>query len=135
MKDRLLISLFTSGSALIINDIFYLFNLSIFTTFKINISSNYLINLLIIFSILTISLFLLSYLIREKNIKNKDWIDWIIDSFIVFILLMFILLEFKIIPRKIDFSSCLSILFSIILSTCLYFYSFFYLFVVKYKRQ
>ena len=135
MKDRLLISLFTSGSALIINDIFYLFNLSIFTTFKINISSNYLINLLIIFSILTISLFLLSYLIREKNIKNKDWFDWIINSFIVFILLMFILLEFKIIPRKIDFSSCLSILFSIILSTCLYFYSFFYLFVVKYKRQ
>ena len=135
MKDRLLISLFTSGSALIINDIFYLFNLSIFTTFKINISSNYLINLLIIFSILTISLFLLSYLIREKNIKNKDWIDWIINSFIVFILLMFILLEFKIIPSKIDFSSCLSILFSIILSTCLYFYSFFYLFVVKYKRQ
>ena len=135
MKDRLLISLFTSGSALIINDIFYLFNLSIFTTFKINISSNYLINLLIIFSILTISLFLLSYLISEKNIKNKDRIDWIINSFIVFILLMFILLEFKIIPRKIDFSSCLSILFSIILSTCLYFYSFFYLFVVKYKRQ
>ena len=131
MKQKFLISLICSISLFIINDIFYLLNLSTFSSMKLLIINNYLLNLIILIAIFTCKLFVVQNMIIVTKIDFKSCFVY---SLIIFHLAMILLMIFNINTPKIELSTLLSILFSIFFVTYLYFYSNFYLNVVKYKR-
>lgn len=135
MKERIQISLISSISLLLINDIFYLFNLSKFYSFLIRISDNYIFNFLVLIFCLSVTFLLFSYVFYHLIIRNNKTIYYFIEGTIIYFVLFLILENISVLPSNIDFSSLLSIYFSIIFTSYIYFYSFFYLFVVKYKRQ
>ena len=135
MKQNYIISLFSSCTLLLTNDIFYFLNLSIFNTFLIKLSNVYIINFFILVIIISLFLFLISITLNKVWKYNNKLIYFLLESLIIYFIMLFFLIEFNIVSRKIDLSSLLSILFSIIFTSCLYFYSFFYENVVKYKRQ
>ena len=135
MKERIQISLISSISLLLINDIFYLFNLSKFYSFLIRISDNYILNFLVLIFCLSVTFLLFSYVFYHLIIRNNKTIYYFVEGTIFYFVLFLILKNISVLPSNIDFSSLLSIYFSIIFTTYIYFYSFFYLFVVKYKRQ
>ena len=131
MKQKFLISLICSISLFIINDIFYLLNLSTFSSMKLLIINNYMLNLIILIAILTCILFVIENMIIVTKIDFKSCFVY---SLIIFHFAMILLMIFNINTPKIELSTLLSILFSIFFVTYLYFYSNFYLNVVKYKR-
>ena len=135
MKEKIQISLISSISLLLINDIFYLFNLSKFYSFLIRILDNYILNFLVLIFCLSVTFLLFSYVFYHLIIRNNKTIYYFIEGTIFYFVLFLILKNISVLPSNIDFSSLLSIYFSIIFTSYIYFYSFFYLFVVKYKRQ
>ena len=135
MKERIQISLISSISLLLINDIFYLFNLSKFYSFLIRILDNYIFNFLVLIFCLSVTFLLFSYVFYHLIIRNNKTIYYFIEGTIIYFVLFQILENISVLPSNIDFSSLLSIYFSIIFTSYIYFYSFFYLFVVKYKRH
>ena len=126
MKQNYIISLFSSCTLLLTNDIFYFLNLSIFNTFLIKLSNVYIINFFILVIIISLFLFLISITLNKVWKYNNKLIYFLLESLIIYFIMLFFLIEFNIVSRKIDLSSLLSILFSIIFTSCLYFYSFFY---------
>jgi len=78
MKQNYIISLFSSCTLLLTNDIFYLLNLSTFNTFLIKLSNVYIINFLTLLVIISLLLFLLSVLLSKVWKYNNKLIYYLI---------------------------------------------------------
>lgn len=124
-----LINSFISSSILILsNEIFHFLNMSELS-FYIYDEINYFLELFILIMIISIFLFILSIFIGNRNIKFKNSYSIIIISFINFLIFSFIIKEIFFI--KMSIQTILSLFLSTILFSYQFYYSIFYLDVVK----
>lgn len=132
--ERLLISILSSICFYGILDFFNVVNFSKYNSYLLPIMQNKTINLISKCLLLTIFMFLFSFLIKRKREKSIIQYEICVYSLCIF---LFVELGYSIFIKdvKMSFSSHISLLFCIFFSSYLYFYSLFYLDVVKYKRQ
>lgn len=133
-KDRIIISIISSICFYGILDFFYIINFGKFNSYLLFIHEDKSINLLIKCLIFAFILFLISFIKIKKIVKIKIQYVTIIFSISIFFLVE-LFYSWYIDIQKMSFSSHISLLFCIFFCSYLYFYSIFYLDVVKYKRQ
>lgn len=133
-KDRIIISIISSVCFYGILDFFYIINFGRFNSYLLFIHEDKSINLFIKCLIFAFILFLISFIKIKKIVKIKIQYVTIIFSISIFFLVE-LFYSWYIDIQKMSLSSHISLLFCIFFCSYLYFYSIFYLDVVKYKRQ
>ena len=133
-KYRIIISIISSVCFYGILDFFYIINFGRFNSYLLFIHEDKSINLFIKCLIFAFILFLISFIKIKKIVKIKIQYVTIIFSISIFFLVE-LFYSWYIDIQKMSLSSHISLLFCIFFCSYLYFYSIFYLDVVKYKRQ
>lgn len=123
------ISLFSSLTLILFNELFYLINFTSFSFNEISLTSKYIYNIILLIGMLFLIYMILGIILHFSKIKNRSNNNLFVISFVQFTLIYFILHEFSLI--KSDLQTILSLLLCVILSSYQFFYSIFYLNVVK----
>lgn len=123
------ISLFSSLMLILFNELFYLINFTSFSFNEISLTSKYIYNIILLIGMLFLIYMILGIILHFSKIKNRSNNNLFVISFVQFTLIYFILHEFSLI--KSDLQTILSLLLCVILSSYQFFYSIFYLNVVK----
>ena len=123
------ISLFSSLTLILFNELFYLINFTSFSFNEIILTSKYIYNIILLIGMLFLIYMILGIILHFSKIKNRSNNNLFVISFVQFTLIYFILHEFSLI--KSDLQTILSLLLCVILSSYQFFYSIFYLNVVK----
>lgn len=123
------ISLFSSLTLILFNELFYLINFTSFSFNEISLTSKYIYNIILLIGMLFLIYMIFGIILHFSKIKNRSNNNLFVISFVQFTLIYFILHEFSLI--KSDLQTILSLLLCVILSSYQFFYSIFYLNVVK----
>lgn len=123
------ISLFSSLTLILFNELFYLINFTSFSFNEISFASKYIYNIILLIGMLFLIYMIFGIILHFSKIKNRSNNNLFVISFVQFTLIYFILHEFSLI--KSDLQTILSLLLCVILSSYQFFYSIFYLNVVK----
>lgn len=129
MIKVLTISLFSSITLILFNELFYLINFTSFSFNEINFTSKYIYNIGLLMLIMFLIYLAIGIIIYFSKITNHSNRNLLVISIVQFIIIYFILNGFNLI--KTDLQTILSLLLCVILSSYQFFYSIFYLNVVK----
>lgn len=123
------ISLFSSLTLILFNELFYLINFTSFSFNEISFASKYIYNIILLIGMLFLIYMIFGIILHFSKIKNRSNNNLFVISLVQFALIYFILHEFSLIKN--DLQTILSLLLCVILSSYQFFYSIFYLNVVK----
>ncbi len=129
MIKVLTISLFSSITLILVNELFYLINFTSFSFNEIDFKLNYLSNICLLILIIFVIYMIIGSIIYFSKISNQSNKNLLVISMVQFVVIYFTLSEFNLI--KTDLQTILSLLLCVILSSYQFFYSIFYLNVVK----
>ena len=123
------ISLFSSLTLILFNELFYLINFTSFSFNEISFASKYIYNIILLIGMLFLIYMIFGIILHFSKIKNRSNNNLFVISLVQCALIYFILHEFSLIKN--DLQTILSLLLCVILSSYQFFYSIFYLNVVK----
>ena len=123
------ISLFSSLTLILFNELIYLINFTSFSFIEISFASKYIYNIILLIGMLFLIYMIFGIILHFSKIKNRSNNNLFVISLVQFALIYFILHEFSLIKN--DLQTILSLLLCVILSSYQFFYSIFYLNVVK----